>query len=275
MLRTEDRIIDMKTAIVAVLAASTLAACTTTGSGSSSDASANDPFEGVNRNIYAFNEVVDKAAIEPVARGYKAVTPEPVRDGVHNVLTNLRQPIVFTNSVLQGNANASGETFGRFLINSTIGIAGIFDVASTLGIEEHDEDFGQTLGVWGFEPGPYIVLPFLGPSSVRDTFGRVADRGFDPLTWTEFESDPDLDDHIGIARTVVGAIDTRSRLIEQIDTLRQQPEPYVALRRTYLSQREAAVRNGETEADPYKDLPDFDVYEDSDTQGSDVEDQQD
>lgn len=265
----------MKTAIVAVLAASTLAACSTTGSGASSDADVYDPFEGVNRNIYAFNEVVDKAAIEPVARGYKTVTPEPVRDGVHNVLTNLRQPIVFTNSVLQGNANSSGETLSRFLINSTIGIVGIFDVASTLGIEEHDEDFGQTLGVWGFGPGPYVVLPFLGPSSVRDTFGRVADRGFDPLTWTEFESDPDLDDNIAVTRTVLGAIDTRSRLLEQVEALREQPEPYVALRRTYLSQREAAIRNGETEADPYKDLPDFDVYEESSAQGSDVEDQQD
>lgn len=259
----------MKRAAIALLAATTLGACATSGNGSSADANI-DPFEGVNRSIYGFNEAVDKAAIEPIARGYKAATPKPVREGVHNVLTNLGQPVVFTNSVLQGNANASGETFSRFLINSTIGIAGIFDVASTLGIEEHDEDFGQTLGVWGFEAGPYIMLPFLGPSSVRDTFGRFTDRGFDPLTWTEFESDPDLDDHIGVTRTVVGAIDTRARLLEQVEALREQPEPYVALRRNYLAQREADIRNGKTEADPYKDLPDFDVYEDPE-QGSDVE----
>ena len=127
----------MMKVVLAALAASTLtAACTTTGETSSASAGGvNDPFEGVNRNIYAFNEAADKAVIEPVARGYKAVAPEPVRDGVHNFLSNLTQPIVFTNTVLQGNANASGETFSRFLINSTIGIGGIFDVASTLGIE--------------------------------------------------------------------------------------------------------------------------------------------
>ena len=165
----------MKTAALASLARLTVTACASSQSASDASSGVNDPFEGVNRNIYAFNEAVDKAAIEPVARGYRAVVPEPGREGVHNVLTNLRQPIVFTNSVLQGNANASGETLSRFLINSTIGVAGIFDVASTLGIEEHDEDFGQTLGVWGAGSGAYIVLPVLGPSNVRDTVGMVAD----------------------------------------------------------------------------------------------------
>lgn len=264
----------MKTAALSSLALLTVTACASTQSGGDASSGVNDPFEGVNRNIYAFNEAVDKAAIEPVARGYRAAVPEPARDGVHNVLTNMRQPIVFTNSVLQGNANASGETLSRFLINSTIGVAGIFDVASTLGIEEHDEDFGQTLGVWGAEPGPFIILPLLGPSSVRDTVGIATDRVFDPLTWTEFE-DADLDDDIAVTRTVVGVIDTRSRLIEVIETLRSQPEPYVALRRNYMAQREAAVRNGQTEADPYKDLPDFDVYDDAGTQGTGVEDEQD
>jgi phospholipid-binding lipoprotein MlaA len=265
----------MKFAALAVLVAVTsLSACTTTGAEDRSSAGVYDPFEGVNRGIYAFNETVDKAAIEPVARGYKAIAPEPVRDGVSNFLVNLRQPIVFTNSVLQGNINASGETFGRFLINSTVGIAGLFDVASTLGVAEHDEDFGQTLGVWGVEPGPYIMLPLLGPSNLRDTVGIGTDRLFDPLTWTEFESDPDLDVKIAVGRTVVGAIDTRSRLIEQIETLREQPEPYVALRRNYSSGREAAIRNGQTEADPYKDLPDFDVYDVPEDQGASVEEPQ-
>lgn len=259
----------MKTALPALIAFMSLAACSTTQSASD----VNDPLEGLNRNVYAFNETVDKAAIEPVARGYKAVVPQPARDGVHNVLTNLRQPIVFTNSVLQGNANSSAETLGRFLINSTVGVVGLFDVASTVGLEEHDEDFGQTMGVWGVGPGPFLVLPLLGPSNVRDTVGKVVDRAFDPLTWTEFEGDPDLDDDIAITRTVLGAIDTRSRLIEVIETLREQPEPYIALRRNYSSQREAAIRNGQTEADPYKDLPDFDVYDDAGVQGTDVADQ--
>ncbi|MAN72482.1 MAG: VacJ family lipoprotein [Henriciella sp.] len=263
----------MKTVVSALIALTTLTACATTQDTTDTASGVSDPFEGFNRNVYAFNEAVDKAAIEPVARGYRAVVPEPARDGVHNVLTNIRQPVVFANSMLQGNAQASADTFGRFLINSTIGVAGIFDVASTLGVTEHNEDFGQTLGVWGVEPGPFLVLPLLGPSNFRDTFGIATDRALDPLTWTEFESDPDLDDHIAVGRTVLGLIDTRARLIEPIETLRSQPEPYIALRRNYSSQREAAIRNGETEADPYQDLPDFDVYDEESAEGTGAGDQ--
>lgn len=263
----------MKTVVSALIALTTLTACATTQDTTDTASGVSDPFEGFNRNMYAFNEAVDKAAIEPVARGYRAVVPEPARDGVHNVLTNIRQPVVFANSMLQGNAQASADTFGRFLINSTIGVAGIFDVASTLGVTEHNEDFGQTLGVWGVEPGPFLILPLLGPSNFRDTFGIATDRALDPLTWTEFESDPDLDDYIAVGRTVIGLIDTRARLIEPIETLRSQPEPYIALRRNYSSQREAAIRNGETEADPYQDLPDFDVYDEESAEGTGAGDQ--
>jgi len=127
--------------------------------------------------------------------------------------------------------------------------------------------------VWGVEPGPFLVLPLLGPSNFRDTFGMATDRALDPLTWTEFESNPDLDDHIAVGRTVLGLIDTRARLIEPIETLRSQPEPYIALRRNYSSQREAAIRNGETEADPYQDLPDFDVYDEESAEGTGAGDQ--
>ena len=255
----------------AALTAITLTACATTDRDETATG-VYDPLEGWNRGVYAFNETVDKAAIEPVAKAYRYGTPKLFRDGVSNVLTNLNQPIVFTNTVLQGNIDGSGETFGRFLINSTLGIAGIFDVASALGVAEHDEDFGQTLGVWGVSEGPYLMLPLLGPSNLRDTVGRGTDRLFDPLTWTEFESDEDLDDTIGITRTVLGAISTRERLIEQIDTLREQPEPYVALRRNYTSQRRAAIRNGRIEDDPYKDLPDFDDFGgDVEGSGSDTE----
>lgn len=258
----------MKFAAAACVAAISLSACATTEQADTSSG-VYDPLEGWNRGVYEFNEVVDKAALEPVARAYRAATPGLVRDGVSNFLTNLRQPIVFTNTALQGEVDATGETFGRFLINSTLGVVGIFDVASAMGVAKHDEDFGQTLGVWGVSEGPYLMLPLLGPSNLRDTFGMGVDWAFDPLTWTEFESDPDLDDDIALGRTILGAISTRARLIEQIETLREQPEPYVALRRNYTSQRRAAIRNGEIEDDPYKDLPDFDDFGDfEDDEGS-------
>ncbi|MEQ9317112.1 MAG: VacJ family lipoprotein [Henriciella sp.] len=251
----------MKFAAAASIAAISLSACATADR-SETTTGVYDPFEGWNRGVYEFNEVVDKAAIEPVAKAYRYGTPGLFRDGVSNFLTNLRQPIVFTNTVLQGEIDASGETFGRFLINSTLGVVGIFDVASAWGVAEHNEDFGQTLGVWGVSEGPYLMLPLLGPSNLRDTVGMGVDRGFDPLTWIEFDSDNHLDDQIAVGRTVIGAISARASLIEAIETLREQPEPYVALRRNYTSQRRAAIRNGEIEEDPYKDLPDFDDFGD-------------
>ena len=258
----------MKSVVAATVAVLSLSACATSAETSAST-DVYDPLEGWNRNVYAFNEAVDKAALEPVARAYRVATPGLFREGVRNFLSNLNQPVVFANTVLQGNADASGETFGRFLINTTIGVAGIFDVASSMGVAKHREDFGQTLGVWGVDEGAYLMLPLLGPSNVRDAFGMATDRAFDPLTWTEFE-DPDLDDDLRLGLAIVGAISTRERLIEQIETLRDQPEPYVALRRNYTSQRQAAIRNGQIEQDPYKDLPDFDdfgAFEDEEPSG--------
>ncbi|MEQ8557549.1 MAG: VacJ family lipoprotein [Henriciella sp.] len=249
----------MKFAASAALAAISLTACATTEQ-SAASTEVYDPFEGWNRGVYQFNEVVDKAAIEPAARAYRVATPGLFREGVRNVLTNLRQPVVFANTILQGNPDASGETFGRFLINTTVGVVGIFDVASTLGVSKHDEDFGQTLGVWGVDEGPFLMLPLMGPSNLRDAFGRGVDNAFDPLNYAEFD-EPITDDEFRVTRAVVGAISTRERLIETIETLRDQPEPYIALRRTYTSQREAAIRNGEIEDDPYKDLPDFDDFD--------------
>ncbi|WP_169712597.1 MlaA family lipoprotein [Henriciella aquimarina] len=262
----------MKFAATAASAAILLTACASTEQ-SASSSNVYDPLEGWNRGVYAFNETVDKAALEPIARGYRMFTPGLFREGVRNFLSNLNQPVVFANTVLQGNPNASGDTVGRFLINSTVGVAGIFDVASTLGVAKHKEDFGQTLGVWGVDEGAYLMLPLLGPSNVRDAFGMGADRAFDPLTWTEFE-DNDLDDQIRLGRVVVGAISTREQLIESIDTLREQPEPYIALRRNYTSQRRAAVRNGKIEEDPYKDLPDFDDFGGYDDESGSVPEQE-
>src|SRR5262249_43449058 len=125
----------------------------------------NDPFEGLNRAVFGFNELLDHVILEPAARIYRAVVPHPVRIGVINVLNNLATPVTLTNDILQGNPEAAANTIKRFMVNSTLGIGGIFDHATGLGEPLHREDFGQTLGTWGVNGSPYIVLPILGPSN--------------------------------------------------------------------------------------------------------------
>ncbi len=218
-----------------------------------------DPLEGFNRQMFAFNEAADKAVLGPVARGYEAVLPGPVRGGIGNVLSNLNSPVVFINDVLQGEPARASDTGVRFVVNSTIGVLGVWDAAAHFGIEGHSEDFGQTLAVWGVGEGPFLVLPLMGPSNFRDLVGRGVDTVFDPLNWTEFEGDDDLDDTIQITRTVLTVLQGRVAIDAQLEQLRQQPEPYIALRRAYTSQREAEIRNGREEQNPYKDLPDFDA----------------
>ena len=132
-----------------------------------------DPYEGFNRQMFAFNNEVDKYALGPAADVYETVTPEFARDRVGDFLHNLKSPVIFINDVLQGEGDRAGDTFARFLVNSTIGVAGLWDVAGYNGIERHSEDFGQTLATWGVEDGgPYVMLPLLGPSNVRDAAGR-------------------------------------------------------------------------------------------------------
>jgi phospholipid-binding lipoprotein MlaA len=210
-----------------------------------------DPFEKFNRTMYAFNEVVDKYALEPVARGYRAVTPEPVREGVGNVLHNLKAPVIFANDVLQAAPARAGTTFARFGINTTLGVAGIFDVASTMGLEKHNEDFGQTLGRWGVDSGPYLVLPLLGPSSVRDAVGGGVDAALNPLNYAEFDGD----DTFRVSRTVIGVVDGREGALEAVQSIRETSiDPYVSVRTTYSILREAAVKNGQSNV---QDLPEF------------------
>lgn len=245
----------MRIISLVALAGVVLSACASTAS--TEDGVVNDPYEGWNRDVFAFNEAVDKAVLEPVARGYRVATPGLFREGVRNVLANLNAPVVFVNDVLQAEPERAGTTFTRFALNTTIGIGGIFDVASEAGLEKHSEDFGQTLAVWGVDSGPFLVLPLLGPSNPRDLTGLVVDRAFDPLTWTQFEDD-DTRTTIAITRGVMGAISTREQLIETFETLREQPEPYIAYRRAYFAQRETAIRNGQEDPDAYQNLPDFD-----------------
>ena len=233
------------------------AACSTTDQPASHSTAVYDPFEGFNRGVYAFNERADKAILEPAANGYRAITTPPIRAGVSNFLTHLNEPIVFTNALLQGKPTAAIDTAARFLVNSTLGVGGFLDPATAWNVPKHDEDFGQTLGIWGIDNGPYLVLPFMGGSNLRDVFSMGFDAAINPINYANFEGDSLFRGSTAIA----GAVATRERLSAAIEVLREQPEPYIALRRNYTQQRAAAIRDGREQDDPFQDLPEFDAYE--------------
>lgn len=199
----------------------------------------NDPLEGFNRGVYKFNDVADKAVIKPVAGAYKAVLPSPVRSGVNNFFSNLNTFVSAINDLLQFKFDKAAEGAGRFVINSTFGIAGLVDVASMDGIEKRNEDFGQTLGHWGVGSGAYIVLPFLGPSSVRDTTGLVVDTlAFDPISYVE---DPATRN---VARTIK-LIDKRAQYLPASDLLDEAAlDPYAFMRDAYFQRRNSQIHDG-------------------------------
>jgi phospholipid-binding lipoprotein MlaA len=235
----------------ALLAALTLSACATTQT-ANLDA---DPYEDFNRQMFAFNDGLDKAVIEPVAKGYRAVTNEPVRTGVSNFVNNLGEPITFANEVLQGKIPQAAGTVGRFLVNTTIGIGGIFDPAGSFGIERTDEDFGQTLGVWGVQPGPYLVLPFLGSTSPRDLAGLGVDAAINPINHAEFEND----DATRVGLAALEGLAARESAIETIDGVRQQIDPYTTARRFYVRNRAGLVGNSQPASQENEKLPDYEL----------------
>lgn len=221
------------------------------GEAHAQEATTRDPFEPFNRAMFSFNEVVDKYALEPIAKGYRAITPDEFREGVGNVLHNLRAPVTFANDVLQAEPKRAGTTVARFGINSTLGVAGIFDVASTFGLQKHSEDFGQTLGVWGVPSGPYLVLPILGPSTIRDSSGALVDIAINPINYAQFEGD----DAFRATRTTLTILNGRAAAIDAIQSVRDTSiDPYVSIRTTYVILRESAIRNGQTNV---QDLPEF------------------
>jgi phospholipid-binding lipoprotein MlaA len=211
-----------------------------------------DPFEGTNRFFFGVNQVLDEYLLRPVSVVYRAVLPEFARDGVRNFLNNLNSPVIFANDLMQGETERAGDTLVRFGVNSTIGLGGLVDVAKDIGHPYHDEDFGQTLAVWGVEDGPYFYFPLMGPSTARDFTGFVVDRGLDPLTYVNW-GDDDLE-YAPVARTVLNVIDLRSRNIETLDDIeRSSVDYYASIRSLYRQSRADAIRNGA----PSPDLPDF------------------
>lgn len=203
-----------------------------------------DPIEGFNRAMFAFNDKVDAIIFKPIAKVYRFILPEPVRTSIRNFLNNLESPVIFANDLLQGEFKRGGETTTRFLINSTIGLAGLFDVADNLGIERHEEDFGQTLAVWGVGDGFYLVLPFLGPSSVRDGIGLAVDSAIDPFNYVIGSAA--VSNGISRGRTIVKGVDTRAENIETLEQIRADSiDFYARIRSMYHQHRQFLIENGD------------------------------
>jgi phospholipid-binding lipoprotein MlaA len=203
---------------------------------------ARDPWERMNRATYAFNDKFDKAILRPVARGYRAATPHFVQTGIRNVFDNVDTTIVMINDLLQGQLGGFASDTGRLVINTTLGIGGLFDPATAMGIEKNDRDFGQTLGKWGVKSGPYLVLPFLGPSDVRDTVGKAADTYSTPRAYIH---NPYWDYGLWLLEKV----DERARLLDADQLLDSAYDPYSFLRNAYLQHRAFKVHGGQSDSE--------------------------
>ncbi|MGR6035087.1 MAG: MlaA family lipoprotein [Candidatus Nitrosoglobus sp.] len=209
-----------------------------------------DPFESFNRTIYKFNDTADHYVMKPIAKGYAKVVPTPVDKGITNFFSNIEDLIISANDILQGKFQQGLTDFARFLANTTVGVGGLFDVATYGGMVKHNEDFGQTLGVWGFNTGPYLVLPLLGPSNVRDGIGL----GVNALTWpiTYLGS-------IWIQTGLSGirTIDVRADLLEATDILKEAAlDPYVYVREAFLQRRKFLVYDGKV---PKEKMPEEEI----------------
>lgn len=230
----------------------------------------NDPLEPMNRAVFQFNEAADKVVLRPLAIGYRKVIPRGVRIAVRNFLNNLEAPVVLLNDLLQGEGLRARDTLGRFLTNTILGVGGLIDIASDAGIPYHDEDFGQTLAVWGVGPGPYLVLPLYGPSGVRDGFGDAVDAMVDPVAIY-------IRDEYGwegaVTRYIVDSVDWRATNLEFIDDLRRSSiDFYAATRSAYRQQRNNEIRNGRVDQESPGNLPsmiEFDAMDNMGERGTD------
>ena len=200
----------------------------------------NDPFEELNRKTYEFNEKLDSKILKPTAQAYSKLPP-PVKKGVTNFFNNLEEVDTCVNQLLQGKPKKSANDLTRFLINSTVGLGGFIDVASKMGLERHEEDFGQTLATWGIGDGFYIVLPLFGPSNLRDTSGMILTMMSDPINAYAVSEGQSW---IVPMRTAVNAVDQRSKIIDEVNALRDNSvDYYAAVRSSYYQNRNAAISN--------------------------------
>ncbi len=206
-----------------------------------------DPLEGMNRTTYKFNVVLDHAITRPIARSYRVLVPIPLRKAVSNFLANLEYPTVILNDALQGKLRNAGSDALRFIVNSTIGIGGLTDPATRVGLTAHDEDFGQTLGHWGMPSGPYLMLPLLGPSSLRDAASRYVNH------FTNLEYQPESN-NTGYVLLALSVIDTRTELLAADEAIDAAFDPYTLVRNAYLARREFQVRDGVMPEETYDDL---------------------
>ena len=207
-----------------------------------------DPWQGMNRSLWAFNDGLDRILLRPIARGYRAITPDIIEEGISNFFDNLQVPGTAINQLLQGKPNQTASDAGRFLANSTLGVLGLFDVASRFGLPQHEEDFGQTLAVWGIPQGPYFVIPIRGPSTVTHAGGMFVDALTNPIRYIN---------NVRVRNVTYGLyfLDLRKRLLG-VEVLVSGDE-YLFIRDAFLQRRDFLIRDGRFEEDPFMDFEDF------------------
>lgn len=233
-----------------------LAACSTVGSENVPTritAPASDPFKDLNEFSFAANKVMDRYMMRPISSGYRKVVPQQARYGIRNLLRNLMEPRTAINEILQLDFAEAGHTTARFIVNSTVGIAGLFDPAKKIGLDRHEEDLGQTLAVWGVPPGPYIMLPFFGPSNARDTFGLGVDFLVEPVSTIAHNNGYHIEAY---SRTFMEGLDFRARNHDIITEFIEKDHGYIRFKSFYEQTRAYEIRNGQPAPDE-EDLFDF------------------
>jgi phospholipid-binding lipoprotein MlaA len=230
--------------LVAALLLGNIAGCATPPPANDTEAVAdynetNDPLEPTNRVMYAIDNGIDTVLLEPAARAYRFIFPQPVRNGIHNVLNNLGTPVELSNDILSGKPRRAGDTTMRFLINTTVGVVGVFDVAKNWGYPDHDSDFGITMALWGVPSGPFLFLPVFGPSDPRDAIGLGVNAVMDPFTWVgQGTATRALD----WSRFGINAIDQRERHLDDIESTKKTAlDPYATFRSLYRQHRTSEI----------------------------------
>jgi phospholipid-binding lipoprotein MlaA len=250
-MKTQKATTQTRQMLSALILSGTLSACSTPATQDKSD-----PWQGWNRDIYGFNQGFDKAILKPLAKGYQTITPTPVDEGITNIFSNINDIGVTINDFLQLKLLQGGMDASRFLVNTTVGLVGVFDVAKMINLPKHDEDFGQTLGVWGVPSGNYFVLPFVGASSPRDTVGLIGDALFNPLTYVSFFGGVAAN-AASAAASVVDVTDTRSDLMSSEKIVDEASvDRYDFIKNAYQQRREFLIYDGnppEDSTDPLAD----------------------